>query len=48
MDLAKQTEIVDDKIFQALVDLNKEYQGAIKISSDSDYGKGTIVITITE
>lgn len=48
MDLARKTEIVDKKVFQALVDLNAEYKGEFKMSSDSDYNTGTIVIKIKE
>ena len=48
MDLARKTEIVDDRIFQTLVDLSKEYEGKIKISSDSNYDRGTIIIKIKE
>lgn len=48
MDLARKTEIVDDKIFQTLVNLSKEYEGKIKVSSDSDYDKGIVTIKIKE
>lgn len=48
LNLSKKTEIVDEKILKVMKELLEEYEGAIRLTSDSNYSDGKISIIIKD
>lgn len=48
MDKARKTEIIDERLFEVLKQIHKEFEGEIQFESESDYTRGHIIIKVKD